>query len=124
LYAGFYTPAWVFNENRAFAAIGFVGFFGAVILYLQCLYRKKPGAHLLVPLVYTAIQVNFHPEARYMFPVVATFFVIALTVLFRSPFPKSWQRALMWGGALVLGTVFCVLHHQWDLAYFERFGHY
>ena len=124
LYAGFYTPSWVFYMNRIFSAIGFAGVFGALALYLRCLYARQPGAHLLLPLIYTAIQVHFHPEARYMFPVVAVFFVVALTMLFKSPFAERWQRMTTWIAALGLISLFCFIHHQWDVAYFARFGHY
>jgi hypothetical protein len=44
--------------------------------------------------------------------------------LFKSPFVKPWQRTTTWIGALALITLFCSLNHQWDVAYFAKFGHY
>jgi hypothetical protein len=124
LYAGLYTPEWVFISNRLFSAMGFVGVVFCLVLYIRCLLNKQPGVHFLLPLIYTAVQVNFHPEARYMFPVVGFYFVIAVSILVPPPFPRMWKWVLTWGCAASLMYIYCHLNHQWDLLSFARFGHY
>jgi hypothetical protein len=124
LYAGLYTPTAIFWNNRVFSSVGFIGVIAALVLAGRAWATRGIGAHLWAALLYTAIQLNFHPESRYMFPVTPLFFLVALSVLIHPPFEKRWQRLATALASIAGALIFLAVVTSWDPDYFARYEHY
>lgn len=116
-----YTKPWVFAVNRAFSVVGFLGLFASAALFIKGLYERRLYAFLGVPLLYVAIQMNFHPEPRYMFLVTPLFFCVAISTLVSPPFSHRVHRCIMWLGAACLAGVFFYVTSQWDTTFLETY---
>lgn len=119
IYGGGRTPEWIFWTNRIYSVVGFLGFFGSFALILRGLLDRQLKSYLLVPVLYILIQLNFHVESRYTFPVTPIFFVTGITFLMEPPFRGTWCKAVTWLTALVLAAGFFHITNSWDITYFE-----
>lgn len=109
---------------RCFSIIGFVGVFASVILFLSGLKRQGFGqqVYLLLPLIYLAIQLNFHPETRYIYPVVPMLFVIGLSSLLRNQFSSRTQYVCFLAGAALVILHYLYQTDVWDVQSVRAFG--
>ena len=119
IYGGGHTPEWVFWTNRIYSVVGFLGFFGSIALILRGLYCRRVESHLLVPVLYILIQLNFHVESRYAFPVTPIFFVTGLTFLIEPPFRGKSREVVTRLAALALAVGFFHVTNSWDTTYFD-----
>jgi hypothetical protein len=96
--------------------VGLVGVFAASLHFAIGLAKGTwPRiAYLTFPLLYLAIQLNFHGETRYIFPIQPILFFLALYSLRVSAFPKRWLYALYLVGSSVLATIFITMVTHWD----------
>ena len=119
IYGGGRTPEFLFWMNRFFSVIGFLGVFVAIGLSIRGLMVRRIEAHLLIPLIYLALQLNFHVESRYAFPVTPLFFIVAASVAHTSYRLKGWNRVGMLLAALGLGGSFFYVVSGWDEQYMQ-----
>lgn len=116
-----YTEPWVFVVNRIFSVLGFVGLFSTALLFCKGLWERRLRAFLGIPLLYVAIQINFHPEPRYMFLVTPLFLCVAVSCILFPPFERRSIRRAVWLGAVCLAGIFFYVTHQWDVTFLETY---
>ncbi len=109
---------------RSFSIVGYVGVFASFVLFFSFLRRRgfDQQVYLLLPLLYLAIQLNFHPETRYIYPVVPTLFVIGLSCLLRNQFSSRVWYGCFLGGALVVILHYLYQTDIWDSDSMRAFG--
>jgi hypothetical protein len=115
-YAALLTSPAEYWTLRIFSLVGLVGVFAASLHFAIGLAKGTwPRiAYLTFPLLYLAIQLNFHGETRYIFPIQPILFFLALYSLRVSAFPKRWLYALYLVGSSVLATIFITMVTHWD----------
>lgn len=118
-----YTQPWVFAINRAFSVIGFLGLFVTATLFLQGLMKGRVEAFFAIPLLYVAIQMNFHAEPRYMFLVTPLFFSVGMACIASPPFSRRAGRYGMWLVAASLAGAFFYVTNQWDSVFLQTYGY-
>ena len=103
--------------NRGFALVGFLGFFIGVGAYLRALWRRDAVTlgYLTPAIGFVLIQINFHVENRYFFPVYPVFFVFALGSMCLVLQKPIRQQALFWSGCSVCAAFFFLQTQWWDL---------
>ena len=101
---------------RSFSIVGLIGLVAALgIVGTSFRYGglAKQG-HILLALAFLAIQINFHTENRYIFPIVPLLFLLGIGSIATNPFPKRWHYIAFVIVALALVTVFTTTVIEWD----------
>lgn len=103
--------------NRTFSLVSFLGFVFAAGTVLTSIFRRSifDYLYLIIPLIYVALQVNFHVETRYYFPTYPVFFLFFFD-RFCTALHGSWMRRIRFGTATAaLITLFLYQTMYWDL---------
>jgi hypothetical protein len=121
-YAALGTPVWVAWTNRAFSVFALLGvpiLFGLLICQM---IRRRPWEYLLLPVAYLMLQINFHVENRYIFPLIPISTSFALLALCNPRSMPRWVYAGLLLGAIALLVSFYVTVTSWDVKHIAQFG--
>jgi hypothetical protein len=101
---------------RVFSATGLIGLLAVSMIWIFSLMEGKAieRSYLLFPLVYLAGQINFHPESRYILPVMPMLFICGISALISSPFTRRWQMGLFLVCSIVVVRLYALKITQWD----------
>ena len=115
-YAALLTTPVEYWILRLYSLVGLVGVFASVVhLMVGFAAGTWPRiAYLSFPLLYLAIQVNFHGETRYIFPVQPLLFLLALYSFKSSAFPKPWIHTSYIVGSIGVTAIFLSMVTNWD----------
>lgn len=115
-YAVLATDSMAFVLLRAFSAAGFAGLAVAICLLLSSLLDGtwRSRGFLAFPIAFLAVQVNFHVEQRYIFPIVPLLFLLGAAVPWRSLFLRRWPYAACLALALIAVLYFYAVTTSWD----------
>jgi len=103
--------------NRTFSLVSFLGLIFAAGTVMASLFRRAIFGYLylIIPLIYVALQVNFHVETRYYFPTYPVFFLFFFDRLC-SALHGSWMRRIGFGATTVaLTALFLFQTMYWDI---------
>lgn len=115
-YAALSTSPSEYWAIRSFSIVGLIGLVAALGI-VGASFRVGGLArqgHILLALVFLAIQINFHTENRYVFPIVPLLFLLGIGSIATNPFPKRWHHIAFLIVALALVTVFTTTVIEWD----------
>lgn len=109
------TPAeyWMI---RIFSIIGMVGFVAAVGILGASLWYGGVAqqGHLVLALTFLAIQLNFHTETRYIYPIIPLLFLLGVSLLTTNPLPRRWLHITVLATALLVTVIFTATVVRWD----------
>ena len=123
-YAALETTSNEFWTLRVFAGVGLVGLIASILLTISILFKGTLYRHgyLLFPLSCFAVQVNLHPENRYLLSAIPGFFLLGAASLWGNPFRNKWiHRACLCISVLVLAYAFQQVT-LWDESAAQLFG--
>jgi hypothetical protein len=120
-YAVSVTPIRIAWINRAYGLLAFVGLPLIALLTVTQIFRGNPWEYLLLPLAYVVVQVNFHVENRYIFPVIPICLYVAVAALSGCTYRRAWSLGVIWIGAIMLGAAFISVVMAWDAVHFAQY---
>jgi hypothetical protein len=120
-YAAPATPIWANWTLRVFGLMGLLGVPAIVCLLLVQLFRFRSWEYLLLPIAYVVVQMHFHVENRYIFPLLPLSSCLVLMALFNPGYFRRWQAVAIWVFALVVTAISYRLIVEWDAMHFARY---
>ena len=101
---------------RLFSIVGLMGLLAAILHGTAALAAGSwpHVACLSFPLIFLGIQLNFHTETRYIFPIQPILFLLGLYSLQPSAFTKRWLYAMYLVGSAALIWIFINVVTYWD----------
>ncbi len=101
---------------RAFSATGLVGLLAVIMIWCFSVLegRGAERVYLLFPVVYLAGQINFHPDSRYLLPVVPMLFLFGVSAIVTNQFSRRWQTGMFVICSCLVVGLYALKVTQWD----------
>lgn len=123
-YAALETTTSEFWLLRFFAAIGLTGLISCILLSFTLLINGKLYQHgyVLLPLSCFAVQVNLHPENRYLLSAIPGFFLFGAASCCGNPFNSKLTHRVCLTMAVVVLAYSLYQVSLWDESALQLFG--